>query len=494
MLTTVLRVAELAATCLTQSDARGSASLSRDYTLTTTNLPEGEHTVDVIATDRAGNAATTQTLNVFIHRSTTPAPDFPDDPTDNPDADTAADYPGPDLVDACVPDFNIGVDDCLQAESSNSTSQDVYSEPRVSSNTGSPLLMGLTSQGFATRSSNLTAAIGSYAPPEVDCSGKSPGRWGFGDNKAGVWASARLQALQPSRARVTPGWDVVIQGEAANAGSDAYTQLQDLDNWMTETLKRCYEPLVSFEFSHIPGRASIKPDPYTDYKAAVLAFLGRYPFVHLFTPWNEPNHPRQPTEDDPETAGKWWRQLRSICATRSCTAIAGDLLDRNFNGPGLKLGTYLSRYKQAMGRRASAWAVHPYVTAAAHSGLDSRWKEFLRSTTCTACTTFPNPPVWITEVGGVVSFVASGKPRKIYGIADAATQVNYVLDLAKNEPRVSRFFYYNWTGGPTFDSGLIAWKKNPEGDPNRPSMQTRGSMYCPVFHAMRPGATSSTCP
>jgi hypothetical protein len=169
-------------------------------------------------------------------------------------------------------------------------------------------------------------------------------------------------------------------------------------------------------------------------------------------------------------------------------------LDRNFNGPGLKLGTYLSRYKLAMGRRASGWAVHPYVTAAAHSGLDSRWKEFLRSTTCVACTTFPNPPVWITEVGGVVSFVASGKPRKVYGIADAARQVNYVLNLAKNEPRVSRFFYYNWTGGPTFDSGLIAWKKNPEGDPNRPSMQTRGSMYCPVFHAMRPGATSTICP
>jgi hypothetical protein len=255
----------------------------------TTDLDEGEHTIEVIASDRAGNPATTQTLNVFVDRSTSPPPDFPDEPTDNPDADTVADYPGPDLTDACIPDLNVGVGDCQQSESSNATSQAVYSEPRVSSGTGSPLLMGLTSQGFATRSSAGTAAaIGFYTPPNVDCSGKSPGRWGFGDNKAGVWAAGRLQALQPTRARVTPGWDAVIQGEAAGPDSDAYAQLQDLDKWMTETLKRCYEPLVSFEFSHIAGRGAIKPGPYTEYKAAVEAFLARYPFVHLFTPWNEP--------------------------------------------------------------------------------------------------------------------------------------------------------------------------------------------------------------
>lgn len=135
------------------------------------------------------------------------------------------------------------------------------------------------------------------------------------------------------------------------------------------------------------------------------------------------------------------------------------------------------------------------MTAAARSGADSRWKDLLNNTMWTACTTtFPNLAVWITEVGSVVSFVASGQPRKNYGVETAGRQIDYILNLAKNEPRVTRFFYYNWTGGPTFDSGLVAWINNLPGDPGRRSMQTRGQMYCSMFRAMRPGATSTTCP
>lgn len=71
------------------------------------------------------------------------------------------------------------------------------------------------------------------------------------------------------------------------------------------------------------------------------------------------------------------------------------------------------------------------MTAAARSGRDSRWKEFLNSTRCTGCTSFPNPVVWITEVGGVVSFMASGQPRKTYGVEIAGRQIDYILSLAR---------------------------------------------------------------
>lgn len=154
----------------------------------------------------------------------------------------------------------------------------------------------------------------------------------------------------------------------------------------------------------------------------------------------------------------------------------------------------LRGYKEGMGRRAAFVS----VSSVRDRGRSFRTRLALEGVpqqhSVHRLQHFPNPVVWITEVGGVVSFMASGKPRKTYGVEVAGRQIDYILSLAKNEPRVSRFFYYNWTGQSSFDSGLVAYRNSPDGDPGRRSMATRGQMYCSMFRAMRDGATSPTCP
>ncbi len=217
--------------------------------------------------------------------------------------------------------------------------------------------------------------------------------------------------------------------------------------------------------------------------------------MKVYTAWNEPNKPQQPVANDPEPAAKYWRLMRNRCAQNggSCTALAGDLLDDNFKGRGgLLLGTYLKRYKDAMLRRAYSWAFHPYVTANRHTPYDSKWKAFLKGTKCSTCSQYKEPVVWVTEVGGIVSFKAQSTGlRKTYTTANAQRSIDHIMDLARSEPRVKRLFYYHWLGDETFDSGLISFRDGPEGDSAGIGLKVRRGMYCQVWLRTRPGVA---CP
>ena len=76
--------------------------------------------------------------------------------------------------------------------------------------------------------------------------------------------------------------------------------------------------------------------------------------------------------------------------------------------------------------------------------------------------------VWLTETGGITTFVASGFKTSS---SRAASATKYMFQLADRfdskrsgyKSKITRIYVYRWWGEPsgTFDSGLV----NPDGSP-----------------------------
>lgn len=89
--------------------------------------------------------------------------------------------------------------------------------------------------------------------------------------------------------------------------------------------------LVSFGAASADNSNS-PPDPpeVVPYKTATRAFRAKYPYVHWYTAWNEPNNRTQSTFDEPFRAGRFFRNLNWQCDTdpgAQCEVAAGDFAD-----------------------------------------------------------------------------------------------------------------------------------------------------------------------
>ena len=221
------------------------------------------------------------------------------------------------------------------------------------------------------------------------------------------------------------------------------TDAASLDAWLGAAAAAGVEPLVAFNrarYSRCPHRPCALPD-VAAYEAAVGRFLARYPWVHVITPWNEPNHQSEPTFRDPAAAAAYYGAVRRACP--ACTIVAGDVLDTG------NMLSWLGAYRAALPEQPAVWGLHNYhdTTHQVANGLES----FLHAVT---------GAVWLTETGGIVELRnGSGRVTHPYDEQRAANGVRQAFALAHaHAARVRRIYIYNWQDDPNgyFTSGLLA--------------------------------------
>lgn len=232
---------------------------------------------------------------------------------------------------------------------------------------------------------------------------------------------------------------------------DAVTsQPEKVDAWLAATAAAGMQPHIAFEHltgDRCPGTPCVLPTR-EQYRSAVRAFVARWPRVRTYTPWNEANHPSQPTARRPEAAAGFYEELRAACA--KCTIVAAGVLDS---------GSYLQwirRFRAAVKGDPQLWGLHNYadVTYGVTSATDSMLAAV------------PGR-LWLEETGGlVVRRDPSARELLSYNEARAARSMANAFAIARTRPRIERMYVYQWRAGAAdlFDAGIV----RPDGG-ERPS-------------------------
>lgn len=260
---------------------------------------------------------------------------------------------------------------------------------------------------------------------------------GISDQQPAALGDPRLAALSIDRARLIVPWDAALVAPAS------------VDPWLRVAAARGLSPLVAF------GRGAGERCPFCrlptdeEYAVALAAFRARWPWVRELTPWNEPNHPDEPTARDPAAAARFHDLVREAC--RGCLVVAGDLLDS------AAMKSYFRRYAAALRMAPMVWGIHSYGDVTYDRPSYTEWLLGQVS-----------QPVWMTETGGIVHFFPEGEERLPYDEARAADSVDRVFALAAAHPdRIERVYFYHWAAraGEVFDAGFV----RPDGS-ERPSL------------------------
>jgi hypothetical protein len=292
--------------------------------------------------------------------------------------------------------------------------------------------------GVLLACSLVTAAASDAAarkrPPKVLV--KNPPLVGVGDNNAPMFADSNYRALHmPIARRIVP--------------YDFYQdpgQLAALTAWIQGALADGVDPLISFEHSYT---YPTKLPTVAEYLESLNYLRQHFPAVTTISPWNEANHKSQPTVNNPRRAAEYYNATRQACP--SCTIVAADVLDQK------NLMPWLKKFKR-YAKRPKIWGLHSYTdTNHNKSWKKSTTRAFLAATT---------GQVWLTEVGGIVSF----NYTYAFDPARASVAITKALDLGLRSPRIKRIYLYCWFGSMfdassgfpfKWDSGIV----QPNGDP-----------------------------
>jgi hypothetical protein len=288
----------------------------------------------------------------------------------------------------------------------------------------------------------LAVALPAVAAP-APAAAASRYRVGIGDQSASMFSHTAFQRLHLKRVRYLVPWDWERQafqrGEiAAYLGAAAAARKEVL---VTFTASRgCWNGRYS------KARHCRAPST-TRYRRSFKRFRAAFPSVRVFAPWNEANHASQPTARSPRLAARYYNVVRSSC--RRCTIVAADVLDQS------GVERYLKRFRRYAKGSPRLWGLHNY------SDVNRRRSKGTRG----VLRTVPGQ-VWLTETGGLVSFL----PNFPYSTSRAASRTKYMFKLADTysrrrrgmRSRVTRIYPYAWTGvgrSARFDAGLT----NPDG-------------------------------
>ena len=289
---------------------------------------------------------------------------------------------------------------------------------------------------------SLLITLAATAPAEA----ASRYRVGIGDQHASMFDSSRFAATGIKRVRYLVPWDWQRQS----------FQVGEIDAFMAGAAGR--EVYVTFTASRgcfTNGRYSrasrCRAPSAARYERSFRAFRRRYPRVKVFGAWNEANHVSQPTARSPRKAASYWNVLRRRCS--GCTLVAVNVLDQS--GVDRYLRSFL-RYAKGSPRR---FGLHNYSDV--NRGRSVGTRRVLR--------TVPGE-VWLTETGGVLSFLPNfprsesrqaARTKFVFSLADT-----YSRRRAGMRSRITRVYAYSWTGSPRgarFDAGLT----NPDGSPRK---------------------------
>jgi Glycosyl hydrolase catalytic core len=283
---------------------------------------------------------------------------------------------------------------------------------------------------------------------------------GLSDQDPASLQDPRFAALPIDHARLVVPWDA------------AYTTAAAVDAWLAAATARGLTPLVAFErgYGETCPAACAAPT-VAAYADAVQAFHARWPAVRELAPWNEPNHPAQPTARDPALAAGYHDALRRACP--DCTVVACDLVDS------ANMKSYFRAYAAALRTAPQVWGIHDYGDVTYDRPSYLQWLTEQVTT-----------PVWVTETGGIVR-LGSGTNASLPEDPDrAAASIDRAFALAAAQPdRVVRLYLYQWRARPgdDFDAGLVA----PDGAERPALARLRANLGLPTAApAPGPGTAS----
>lgn len=277
--------------------------------------------------------------------------------------------------------------------------------------------------------------------PDVPAPGTGP-LLAIADQKAETFSDPEFRRIGVARSRLNTPWNSI------------FTEPARLAAWLDAARAAGIEPLIAFEHARgdaCPGQPCRLPS-VAAYTRAVTAFRRRYPWVRLLQPWNEANSATQPTGKRPERAAAYYEAVKKVCP--GCTITAADVLDSG------NLERWLDRFKSALqGTPTPLWGLHNYTDT--NRFRTTGTKRMLRTV---------NGQVWLTEAGGIVSFMtADGRTALSYDEQRAARAIRFLFELARLSRRITRIYVYQWKidfPGNRFDAGLV----RPDGQP-RPSLR-----------------------
>jgi hypothetical protein len=254
---------------------------------------------------------------------------------------------------------------------------------------------------------------------------------GISDQEASTYTDPLLDWTGISQVRVIVPWDV------------AFTDAGRFDRVFTTARNNFKDILVSFERRYdddCDGGGRCHLPSAKQYRYAISAFHWRWPWVRTISPWNEANHPSQPTADHPRAAAEYYRIARDVC--RDCKVLGAEVVDIS------NLDDWIGRFKAALPSAPRLWGLHNYGDVTRKHGTMTR--RMLR---------LVPGDVWLTETGGLVRFqMRDGSLPWPYNEQRAARSVQYTFDLAdKHASRIKRIYLYNWRAVPRFrwDSALL---------------------------------------
>jgi hypothetical protein len=250
---------------------------------------------------------------------------------------------------------------------------------------------------------------------------------GISDQNTAFFSDPRFLSLHIHEARLVVPWDVASAGY--ERGMLNYTAA-----WIAAAQSAGVKPLISFGDSH-HGVPSVPR-----YVAAVRAFIRRFPTVHQFTAWNEPDFIYLPQiARNPSLAASYYNQLCYASIGHHNTVLAGDMFM-----PAPQLGSYLRSYVRYLRVRPAGWALHNY--------RDVRGRSTAQLTTMERYT---RGPIWLDETGGIES--RGHWEYRNQSAAAAARDEAWLFGLPRRFHRIAYIFHYQWQQDPRagWDSGLI---------------------------------------
>ena len=258
---------------------------------------------------------------------------------------------------------------------------------------------------------------------------------GIGDESSAMFTDPLWRRLGTRIARYVAPYDAAVDPrERALARA-----------WITAASRAHQEILVAFYHSE---ETPMRLPSVRAYARDVARFIGMFPQVREYQPWNEANRgtvPRLLRSPSPVGSARYYAALRRVC--RRCTIVGLDVLDQADVRPTLR---YIAAFKRAVHRlrvpEPRLWGLHNYSDTNRFS--DRRTLAVARATRGT---------LWLTETGGVVHFGRAFPNRHGSGLARAARALRYMFHIADVVPSVRRLYIYSWSGGTPstrFDAGL----------------------------------------
>jgi hypothetical protein len=275
-------------------------------------------------------------------------------------------------------------------------------------------------------------------------------RVGLSEQDARLFSQPAWKSLKLKRVRYIVAWDYYKDpgqvAEVANFMNAAHAAKQDV--LVMFTAKRgCY---VNGKYRK---RKSCRAPSKKAYRRAITKFRRSYKWVKTYAPWNEENHVSQPTHKSPKRAAQYYSVMRKVMGKHR-HVMAADVLDQS------NVRSWLRRFRHYSHGRGRLWGLHNYKDVNRHQSKGLR----------NVLKTVPGQ-VWLTETGGITTFLPSFKTSK----KRAAKATKYMFKLANRydsrrrgyRSKVTRIYVYRWFGQDgTWDSGLV----NPDGT-SRPALK-----------------------